>query len=433
MLFARIQVRLVASLIIILTVVLASGCVSNYAIGNRCTVSPSISPATTTFAESVGVNIDFIDPRPGEMKMLAAAGFRWVRTDLKWDTTERERGRYDFSEYDRLMAALETEHIRPLFILDYGNKLYENGDPPRTDEAREAFARWAVAAAKHFSNRGVIWEIYNEPNHDLFWPPRPDVEEYVALALTVGRAFRAQLPNEKLIGPASSEMDFLFLESCFKAGLLEYWSGVSVHPYLRSDPEEVAGDYCRLRTMIASYAPRGKTIPIISSEWGYSSVWRGLTEEKQGELFARQMLINVANGVPLSIWYDWHDDGSESGNAEHHFGLVRNSYRPDRDSVYESKPGYLAARTLNQVFSGYRFDRRLAAGSESDYVLLFSRGSENRLAAWTTVAPHEIDLPEFAGRFSIIGVTGQTIRETPPRNSMSTIELINAPSYLIQK
>ena len=32
--------------------------------------------------EGLGVNIHFTDPRPGEMEMLAAAGFRWVRMDF---------------------------------------------------------------------------------------------------------------------------------------------------------------------------------------------------------------------------------------------------------------------------------------------------------------------------------------------------------------
>ena len=39
--------------------------------------------------------------------LFAAAGFRWVRMDFKWDGTETERGRYDFSSYDRLIAALD--------------------------------------------------------------------------------------------------------------------------------------------------------------------------------------------------------------------------------------------------------------------------------------------------------------------------------------
>jgi len=145
----------------------------------------------STFPQGIGVNVHFIDPRPGEIKMIADAGFRWIRTDFQWGLTEPERGRYDFSPYERLLASLDQHGMRALFILDYGNPLYTDDKAVRGEAARQAFARWAVAAAKHFAGRGIVWECFNEPNIPMFWPPKPNVEEYIALALTVGRAFRA--------------------------------------------------------------------------------------------------------------------------------------------------------------------------------------------------------------------------------------------------
>ena len=58
-----------------------------------------------------------------------------------------------------------------------------------------------------------------------------------------------------------------------------------------SDPETVAFDYARLRKLIDQYAPKGKTIPIISGEWGYSSAWKTLsTRPKQGKMLPRELL-----------------------------------------------------------------------------------------------------------------------------------------------
>ena len=341
--------------------------------------------------QGLGVNIHVTDPQTGEIEMIANAGFRWIRMDFKWDATEKGRGRYDFSAYDRLLTSLQQHRMQALFILDYGNPLYDGGAPPRTAEARQAFTRWAVAAARHFARRDIIWETYNEPNIKLFWPPRPSVDEYIALALTVGRAFRTEVPSANLIGPATSGIDFPFLESCFKAGLLDYWSAVSVHPYRQSNPETAANDYCRLRQMIARYTQR--EIPIVSSEWGYSAVWRGMSEEKQSGMLVREMLTNIANGIPLSIWYDWRDDGSDPNEAEHHFGLVRNAYQTEASQPYNPKSAYLAARTLNILFDGYKFEKRLELGSDADYVLAFRKDERLSFAAWTTSAPHKIFLP----------------------------------------
>ena len=417
-----------------------AGCIARQASAEDCGFKRNSPAIPSLIPEGFGVNIHFTDPQPGEMKMIADAGLSWVRMDFKWDATERERGHYDFSAYDRLMAAMDQYRIRALFILDYGNPLYDNGAPPRTKETREAFARWAIAAAKHFGGREVLWEIYNEPNHKLFWPPKPNVDEYISLALTVGRAFRAEAPQEKLIGPATSEIDFPFLEACLKAGLLNYWSAVSVHPYLRTDPEGAAAHYCRIRQLISKYAPGTRSgsdgpavtqaIPIISSEWGYSSAWPGMTKQKQGQLLARQWLTNTANDIPVSIWYDWRDDGSDPNEPEHNFGVVSNSYYQDRNPVYSPKPAYLAAKTLTTIFSGYRFEKRIEVGNPDDYVLAFREGNNLRFAAWTTGHAHSVHLPLNPASYTSIAHTGETIASLTADAKGLALTLTTAPVYI---
>jgi len=378
--------------------------------------------------DGFGVNIDFTDPQPGELKMLADAGFRWVRMDLKWDITEMGKGDYDFGRYDRLMAALDSYNLRCIFILDYTNPLYDHGQPPRTNMGRQAFARWALSAAKHFAGRKVIWETYNEPNIAQFWPPKPNVDDYIALAIAVGRAFR-ELPDERLIGPATAGVDFEFLEACFRAGLLKYWSAVSVHPYRRSAPETVTQDYCRLRRMIERYAPTGKHVDIFAGEWGYSAAWPELNDAKQGELLARSWLTNVSNGIPVSIWYDWHDDGTNPAEPEHHFGTVANAYRAAQEPVYEPKPAYLAARFLTSFFAGYRFEQRLDVGSVDDHVLVMRNGAQTALAAWTTASSHRVvtKLPGEYTSFNYLGRKNPTLANS--QNGL-VINLTNEPVYL---
>src|SRR5467141_3956599 len=280
--------------------------------------------------EGIGINIHFTDPQPGEMKMLAASGIRWVRMDFYWQRIETAKGCYDFTPYDRLMAVLDEHKIRALFILDYSNKLYDEAKSPFTSEGRRAFAQWAAASAVHFRGRGILWEIYNEPNIG-FWTPHPNVFNYILLVTESARAMRAAAPGESVIGPAVSQVDFPFLEQCFKAGLLEYWSAVSVHPYRQTRPETVVDDYRRLRRLIDAYAPVGKNVSIISGEWGYSSVWRHLDESRQGVMLARELLINQSNGISLSIWYDWKDDGKDPKNIEHHWGTVYFPYHANRE------------------------------------------------------------------------------------------------------
>jgi polysaccharide biosynthesis protein PslG len=344
--------------------------------------------------DGVGVNIHFTDPSPGEMEMIAAGGFRWVRMDFHWASIEKEKGVYDFSAYERLLAALKPYGIRALFILDYTNTFYDNDLPPHTEAGRQAFARFAAAAVKHFQGNGILWEMWNEPNIKQFWKPEPNAADYSKLAIATGKAIRAAAPREKYIGPATSRIDMPFLETCFKAGLLAYWDAVSVHPYRRFDPESTAEEYTKLRAMIARYAPKGKAIPIYSGEWGYSDISTGLSIDLQGKYLSRQWLHNIACNVPLSIWYDWHDDGADPKEREHHFGTVFFPFHAGRTPVYDPKPAYNAARRLTSELVGYRFVRRLKVGGADDYVLEFARGKQKKLAAWTHAAEtHTVLLP----------------------------------------
>lgn len=394
--------------------------------------SPPPGPAMPVLPDGLGVNIHFTDPKPGEMKMIADGGFRWVRMDFVWGTTERAKGRYDFAAYDTLMAALEPHGIRALFIFDYANRLYDDGLSPHTDEGRQAFARWAAAAAVHFKGRGVLWEMYNEPNVK-FWKPEPKVEDYIALAREVGKALREATPEEVYIGPATSRVDLPFLEACFKGGLLEYWSAVSVHPYRQAAPETVADDYACLRRLIDQYAPAGRHIPILSGEWGYSAVSKNFSEERQGKYLPRQWLTNLLYGVPVSIWYDWHDDGPDPKEYEHHFGTVLNPYHEGRDPVYDPKLAYRAARALTIVLAGCRFVKRLPAGGADDYVLLFADAQGGvRLAAWTSAdQPHAVTVPASPGQFAVAGHTGEALPNLSAEASGLAIMLTDAPQYLL--
>ncbi len=395
--------------------------------GPSSRAAPASMPAPACVAEMVGVNIHFTTPRPGEMEMLAAVGMRWVRMDLTWSETEKARGVYDFSAYDGLLAALDRCGLRAMLILDYGNPLYGGGLAPARDEARDAFARWAAAAAKHFAGRGVLWEIYNEPNIDQFWKPRADVKAYARLAASAAGAIRAAAPGEVVIGPATSTIDLPFLEACFDAGLLDSFSAVTVHPYRSQPPESAAGEYAALARMIAA---RGSAAPVLSGEWGYACNTGGVSAERQGKLLARQWLANIALDVPLSIWYDWRDDGNNPADAEHNLGMVSHAYHAGRSPVYDAKPACEAARTLLASVGRMRFSKRLDVGSGDDFVLLFTDGNDVRVAAWTAGEEHTVVLPVSPGRFDVADHLG---RPQPPLAAQAVglvIPLTDAPKYI---
>ena len=349
-------------------------------------------PAVGPVPAGLGLVAHWGVPDADEVAMFASTGVGWVRMDFQWELTEPARGTYAFGKFDQVLAALDARHLRPIWIFDYGNKMYDpDGASPHTEQSRAAYARWAAAAARHFAGRGVVWELWNEPN-DWFWKPAVDVEQYVKLAHAAAVAIRAAAPGEAVVGPAVSGVgvaDTSFLQACFKAGLLADWDAVSVHPYrgdAGGDPESVAADYARLRTLIDAYRPPAKAIPLLCTEWGYSTAYPGFTPQKQGRLLARQLLLNLWQRIPLSIGYEWQDDGDDPTDREQNFGLVRHDRQPAGPQPFAPKPAYAAVRTLTTQLHGFTCRGRIRLADPSDYALLFTRGSDLRLAVWTAAA-----------------------------------------------
>jgi hypothetical protein len=354
--------------------------------------------------QGVGINIHFVTGHQHELDLIQAAGFKFVRMDFAWTATERQKGQYDWSEYEQLLQHLDQHGLRAILILDYSNPLYEQSvtctNPmnnqlhttiaaPQHPESIAAFARWAAAGVEHFRNRHVLWEIWNEPNIE-FWSPQPDAQQYTTLALATCKAIRQVAPEATIIGPASSTFPWDFLETLLKSGALEYLDAVSVHPYRRFDqpPETAAADFHRLREMIDRYAPPGRAgkIPILSGEWGYTSATRrGVSLQTQAAFAVRQQLANLLEGVPLSIWYDLSNDGRNPAEREENFGTMYSNLKP--------KPAYLALQVMTKQLSGFGIAGRLPIGNSDDYLLRFTNSAgASKLVAWTLGKPHAYGL-----------------------------------------
>lgn len=394
--------------------------------------------------QGIGVNIHFTRGHDQDLDLMAAAGIKFIRMDFGWSGTERKKGEYSWADYDSLTANLEKRGIRAIYILDYSNPLYEEtvvGKNPITGqehrdvaspqhpESVAAFARWAGASAKHFAGRRIIWEIWNEPNIS-FWKPKPDVKQYIALASAAAQAVREADPKATIIGPATSEVPMKFIEECFAAGMLSHLDAVSVHPYrpYKHGPETAAEDYTRLRALIEKYAPtpEKRSMPIISGEWGYSTFTnKGVSLETQAAFLVRQQLANLHAGVPISIWYDWKNDGPDLAEREHNFGTVTPDLTP--------KPAYAALQILTRELSGFRIEHRLGAGQTNDFVLLLSKGAEKKLAAWTTGEPHSASVADlkFKSATSLHG-DGQTADVKLDRGQLS-LTLVPMPQYVTLK
>jgi polysaccharide biosynthesis protein PslG len=394
-------------------------------------------------SDAFGVNFTFPETRqPGELKMIVESGVRWVRMDMVWAYVEKNKGQYNFDIYDKTFDEFAKHNIRPLVVLgshgqtNYPNKSGTYPYPPDTDEARQAYTNWAVAAVQRYQGRGIFWEVYNEPNNSAYWPLNADVQDYRQLAYMVGKAVKQAAPSEILVGGALLFADTNYLEETLKGGVLPFWDAVSLHPYRHwGSPETVTPDYDKFRNVIQKYNSSGAKIPLISGEWGYpKSVWNGVSydEQKQARFLARQWLVNLSNNVPVSIWFEWKD----AANDPMAFGLVRNKYYPGRSSAYDAKPSYFAAKALTTSLKDYAFSQRLKVGSSADYALEFNNvvrgGPSKAYAVWRDASTSmTLNLPITSGKYNVISFLGKNLGTINAGPQGTAIKVNSSPKYLV--
>jgi len=385
-----------------------------------------ILAALLTIPNGLGVNIHFTG-EPHDLELIAEGGFKFIRMDFAWGAIEREKGIYNFdkSGYDALTEGCLKRGIHPLYILDYSNRLYEESNSIRTAEGREAFAKFAESAVKRYEGKEILWEIWNEPNLKQFWNPQPSIDDYTALVETTISRIKKVVPSAVVVAPATSGIPMDWLEACFKKGMLDWVDALTVHPYRTPAPETVIKDYEKLRELVKRYAPEGKDIPIISGEWGYSSInWdkNHISDEQQAQYLVRMFLINLYQDIPVSIWYDWKDDGVDPNEREHHFGTVTNDLNP--------KKAYLAMKALADKLNGYSIIERLDLGNDEDFALRLKKGESEAIALWTMGEnlSREVGIPVKDREGLMYDMYGEQL---PISWHGEKIKLSQSPEYLI--
>lgn len=387
-----------------------------------------VSPApdgSEYLAPLLGVNIHFTRDDRG-LDAARRAGFAWVRMDLIWAQIETSRGVYNFSEYDRLLTALKARGMRALLILDYGNALYTGGanQPPVTAASIKAFGNFAEAAARHFAGHGVRYEIWNEPNNVLFWPPEPDAGQFADLAADATARIHAGDPSAAVSTGGLAGMDRQFLFDYLLDGGASGANAIGCHPYRTSAPETAIDDVLLWRLIISQIVSHNP--PSWVTEWGYSSTWFGnghtpTARTRQAVMATREILTSWLLGFPMIIYYDLRDDGANGSEVEHNFGLLTQNYF--------DKPAMQAVCTLSTAASGRQFIGQLALGSASLYAMRLDSASDILVALWTDDGQATILVAPGTTAFSMLG-DPLTLTSTGNQLACQVTEAVG-PVYLL--
>lgn len=396
---------------------------------------------TGPFTQNLGICIDYSVKPESEWDLLAAGGYKVVRFDFVWASVEKSPGVYNFAgdqNYDAMVDALSRRGIRIVFILDYGNPLYDGGNAPYTDDGRAAFARFAAAAATHFKGKNIVWEIWNEPNEPGFWKMASGVTTpishlYADLMQTVIPAMRNADSNAFIVGPSVSNLKdgdenygaLTFIRELGRRDLLKQLDAISVHSYRPSEPETAASDYTYLRAILAQYSASDK--PIYDTEIGRSTgnyvSMDKISSDEQGGWLVRTFLTDMASNVGMTIWYTWHDAGNNSSIVGDNFGVITKNGQP--------KQVYQASKTLAATLDGYRFLERVSGSYGPDvYVYKFSKGAQLAYVVWKST-PNGIiaDIPIPSGSWNRLDTFGAPTAVTSTGTLSTAISTM--PQYFV--
>lgn len=318
-------------------------------------------------------------------------GLKWVRRGFIWESIEKKKGVYDFSEYDKFVKNCEDRGLSIIGCMAFSNKIYGH---VKDEPGRAGYVKFATALVEHYKDRDIIWEIWNEPNTMTFWGRHGKVgnsdqyaEEYTNLVKAVVPAMKEANSDCVILAGAVSNMwteSYKWMSYCFAKGMLDVdWDVWSVHPYGLKSPEDYIDAYGHTRKLMNDVGHKVDRIwinsergfPIKEAE-GYAGGDPTFAYEYQAWHLIRQYLIDILEGLSVSVWYEW---GGDEG-----FAIYKGNKRI---------PAHSACKVFIDELSGYKFDKRLSTESDRDFVLRFTNAKGNvKLVAWT--APPKMETPD---------------------------------------
>jgi hypothetical protein len=320
------------------------------------------------------------------LSLIRQAGVNSIRDEVVWRGVETAKGRLEMpDEWQAFVRSAAAAGLAPLLILDYGNPFYDHGDKPSSDEALEAFTRYAEFVVRTF--KGVVrrYELWNEYDIKIGGTTPGSAENYAKLVKKVYPRIKAIDSTITVLGGAVTPGGVRngWLERMLAAGALPFMDAVSIHTYnygrpgRERTPETWAQWMAEVEQLIAKYND-GKPAPVYITEMGWPTQddSRGTPPRRSADYLARLYLLARTMPFLKGIWwYDFQDDGWNPNYNEDNFGLVRPDLTP--------KPGYFVLSQISTLARNSRFLRRVDAGDSDLYVLEFrDRAGKATWAVW---------------------------------------------------
>jgi hypothetical protein len=271
------------------------------------------------------------------MALMQQAGVGWVRMDFLWEDIEPERGDFNFAKYDLIVETARRHNINILGILDYTAYW---ASPSRAwnspSQDNSLFVNYASRVIERYKDRVKYWELWNEPDSNVYWQPQDGLKNYCVLLKEVYLAAKSIDPECKILNGGLAN-GLASVNKLYDNGAKDYFDILNIHIFENPlNPGSIkAVTACpRLAYKIMRRNGDGdKKIwiseigcPGVKRGSGVKNWWMGKnpTERQQADwlkkVFSELLKDERAEKV---FWAFFRDCDKHWDNGVDHFGIVR--------------------------------------------------------------------------------------------------------------
>lgn len=336
----------------------------------------SSSPITTSIVASpnlklIGVH-DFYPAQ--DSHVLKASGAQVVRLPITWHLFEARGPRltdaWFWDALDKNINAIEASGAQVIIQMaqtpcwassapdkhcqDANYTAYLKYPPTNPAHYGKALARLAA----RYKGRILAYEIWNEPNLTVNWPPYQPravlndaynsfidlttAAQYTALVKASYSRLKAADPNAFVLAGSIAGGDAAYVTALYQSGIKGYFDALSMHPYTDVAPNTGNMSYGPSECPATVIEPKiwcfklgverikqamlkaGDARKIWFTEFGFDSntYWNGSGLVGQATHLAQAIkLIKSWDYVPVAAWYALVDNDSTLNQRESQFGL----------------------------------------------------------------------------------------------------------------
>lgn len=287
-----------------------------------------------------------------DLAEIRRVGATRIRFDVDWSAIEPVRGKYDWTRTDFIVNAIAEARLTPLALVTYAPKWAQVPGVPSGSHGAPAnpadFANFARHVVERYGSVIQQWEIWNEPNLDIFWSPTPNAAAYADLVRVTSAAIKAVQPDAIVVAGAlssgadsnSGEVDpVTFIEQMYAADAGGSFDALSVHPYtfpaMPTDPDPDGTNTFRkiprMHEIMVKRGDGGKNIWITEFGAPTGTGRAALTQLGQAETLSIGVAAARSLGyIPAIFIYSVRDSGTDTADLYQNFGLMTKAFVPKR-------------------------------------------------------------------------------------------------------